>query len=737
MLIFFFISLLVLSLFGNTLFPPVDKIIYGGDLLTQFYYWKGYLAESIRSGFIPFWNPYNFSGTPFLAHPSTAFFYPPTAIFFLFPLNLSFSIYYFVHFIIAGFGTYTLLRTYTNKLSSFGGAAAFVLSGYFASRIYAGHVDILSTSAWIPWVFWAIRKIFQETSKINFIYLIMSFSLEILAGYMTIVLFTGELVGFYLLYNLLFDYISKRSHSEFISGSDEIPKQVRNDTKIKIWSKKYLLILISIIFSIGVTSVQWLPTFEFIRLSIRGNGLPYDLASWGSLPVSGLKLYWNPFDYLELAKITYGFGGFILPNFFEFYMGKVVLIVIIIFIVIRLLIVMLNSFQHLKWILKPIRQAQGPEYIEGQVQDDSKLPIRDYLKINPDFWSFFLIILFFIWASFGFQAKLNLHQVLYNVIPFYRNIRIPAQHLIVVSFLLPLMFGLIIGNLRNRLLQGIIIFLLLLELFPYSKKFYLLTDLPEKKHDKELIEVLKNTQDYSRLLPNFSVVSPVLNIWDFNSSIKYKLQSTGGYDPMILRSYYNFIEKINNSHQSMIPYYNVEVPPIDTRSPLMDRLNIGYILTEPKTPLLDQTKYQILINQDKYILYKNKNPTNRLYLVNQNENSGCSEDTKADVKLLKYWANEIEISTKTDCDYILVSSEVYFPGWRATIDDIETAIFQENNTFRAINLPKGFHRVKFFYSPNIYYLGGFISLFAVFTLIVFLNFYKLRLKEPRQVTENK
>ena len=39
-------------------------IVVGKDTITQYYPWYSYLGERLRSGDIPAWNPYQFSGAP-------------------------------------------------------------------------------------------------------------------------------------------------------------------------------------------------------------------------------------------------------------------------------------------------------------------------------------------------------------------------------------------------------------------------------------------------------------------------------------------------------------------------------------------------------------------------------------------------------------------------------------------------------------------------------------------------
>ncbi len=57
------------------------------DATSQFYPWRYLAINLMKQGKLPLWNNYEFSGTPLLANPSTAAFYPLNFIFFLLPFN--------------------------------------------------------------------------------------------------------------------------------------------------------------------------------------------------------------------------------------------------------------------------------------------------------------------------------------------------------------------------------------------------------------------------------------------------------------------------------------------------------------------------------------------------------------------------------------------------------------------------------------------------------------------------
>ncbi|MCA1729187.1 MAG: hypothetical protein LC751_07190, partial [Actinobacteria bacterium] len=57
-----------------------NEITLGSDAATQYYPFYYFLGEVLRSGNIPAWNPYQFSGTPFAADPLTGWSYLPAML---------------------------------------------------------------------------------------------------------------------------------------------------------------------------------------------------------------------------------------------------------------------------------------------------------------------------------------------------------------------------------------------------------------------------------------------------------------------------------------------------------------------------------------------------------------------------------------------------------------------------------------------------------------------------------
>ncbi|OGG12756.1 hypothetical protein A3D77_06895 [Candidatus Gottesmanbacteria bacterium RIFCSPHIGHO2_02_FULL_39_11] len=647
---FFVIFLVSFLLLYPVLFVGKDQIIYGGDLALQFYYWKGFLAESIKHGVIPFWNPYLFSGTPFLAHPGVAPFSLSTLFFLLLGLNSSFSWVYLIHFIIAGIGMYYFARIYTERATSIISSLVFICSGYFAARIYAGHVDLFTTAVWIPWVFaFFIRRKIVPTI-ISLIFLIVS-------GYSAYFIFTVEFLALYTCFMCLKD-------------KDTILKNVRN-------------LFIPIILAVLITSVAWMPTYELAKNSIRGSGLPYDISSWGSLPLSGVKLFLSPLDRVELNKISFNLGGGPRENPFDHFAGVTPILVVTGGILISFL-------SRLSFLSGEIKKTSFPS----------------------DFWFFIIISFFSLWVSFGYFAPVNIHGFLYDLLPMYRMIRIPLQHLILVVVLVPVLTGIVINAFPFFVRIGIGL-LMILELVWWGKPFIFITSIPDHTFDQKLISNVVTNPSGSRVLPYYRVVSPVLSDMDLNAFLKYRIFSTSGYDPVILKNYFHFIEN-SAGISDAVHNYNVEIPPVPLKKDLVSFLGIKKIITEKNEEVEKNLPDFHLEEEGKtYKLYKTSQDYKYFTLIESLDNSVCKKKAEE----IKTDTNSYVFKTESPCNATLSTSIPYYPGFKVFVDGEEKPFHFVNSGFDGVDISSGSHRVEIKYIPRIYYIGGVISLIGITGLI--------------------
>jgi hypothetical protein len=83
------------------------------------------------------------------------------------------------------------------------------------------------------------------------------------------------------------------------------------------------------------------------------------------------------------------------------------------------------------------------------------------------------------------------------------------------------------------------------------------------------------------------------------------------------------------------------------------------------------------------------------------------------VEVVSYDADEIQLDASPATDALLVTSELFHPGWRAWIDGRRVGIENVNAGFRAVTVPAGRHRVVLRYRPLSQRLGYAIGVACV------------------------
>ncbi len=244
-------------------------------------------------GEIPFWDPYNNCGVPFLAQWNTMPLYPPALFYLLLPLKWSLGMFSLLHLWWAGFGMYFLARHWTqnNFAAAFAGVA-FAFNGFALNLImWPSH---MATFSWLPWVVLLAESAWREGGKKIFLAAIAG-ALQMLAGGPEIILFTWLIVSALWL-------------QQFIFG--ESPRGAM------LWRFPLVVALV-----ITLTLVQLLPFLDLVahaqretgfadlRWSMPGFGLANFLVpmAFGSTGTEGIFFqhgqYWTSSYYLGLGTL--------------------------------------------------------------------------------------------------------------------------------------------------------------------------------------------------------------------------------------------------------------------------------------------------------------------------------------------------------------------------------------------------------------------------------------------------
>lgn len=143
-----------------------DQAVVPWDSKNQFYPMFQFLADALRHGTVPLWNPYQFSGYPAIADPQSLIFTPSMVLFALLAPNASMTMFdavIFAHLATGGLGILLLGRRWGwHPVAAFMAALVFALGGSAAGRLE--HTGMIISYSYFPWALYALQGALQRRS---------------------------------------------------------------------------------------------------------------------------------------------------------------------------------------------------------------------------------------------------------------------------------------------------------------------------------------------------------------------------------------------------------------------------------------------------------------------------------------------------------------------------------------------------------------------------------------------
>jgi hypothetical protein len=87
------------------------------------------------------------------------------------------------------------------------------------------------------------------------------------------------------------------------------------------------------------------------------------------------------------------------------------------------------------------------------------------------------------------------------------------------------------------------------------------------------------------------------------------------------------------------------------------------------------------------------------------------------VAITRYEPQRVEIDVRLDRPGIVVLADVFFPGWKLTIDGVPTTILRVNRMMRGAAVPAGPHKLVYGYDPDSLKVGAAVSLASLAALL--------------------
>jgi hypothetical protein len=84
-------------------------------------------------------------------------------------------------------------------------------------------------------------------------------------------------------------------------------------------------------------------------------------------------------------------------------------------------------------------------------------------------------------------------------------------------------------------------------------------------------------------------------------------------------------------------------------------------------------------------------------------------DSTGTISIVDYKPNYLKYESKSQANGLVVFSEIYYPGWKATIDGKESDVLRADYILRALEVPAGDHTIEFRFEPKAYTVGNKVT----------------------------
>ena len=643
-----------------------------------------FVADSFRRGSMPLWDPFTYCGNPIFANIQTALFYPPVLIATLASLVFGtaslpwlLEVAMILQIFFSGLCTFILLkRIGVQPAAAWIGATIYELGCFFASQ--AEHMGAVHGASWLPFAWLCVIELRSRFRWIWLAALSLALSMTVLAGLPQIAV--------------------------AVFGSVACLSLALAAFRLARWTLP-LQVLMSWPWALALAAVQVIPTIELTRNSVAKYRAEWLGGGGGIKPGAFYSLaipdYWNVFD---LSK----FHGPSDPTFLYLYSSIVGLIL---------------AIAAMVWKPKRWTRAFAALLLAASIWmlGDSTPMGRFVLKLLPP------------------SIRIGIH---------------PEFTLCVFAFALALLAAIgadrLLRNTRLQVLAGIVIAcdLIIVSSGRPMNTASVIAD-PGITHDSadgsaELIATLRALTHASSPPSRFDTTPSVSYEWSSTAPLT-GIPTANGCDPLAP-------ERVIQVRLSFSPgerwgsCYQV----VNTSSAVLRLVNDRYLLSRLS---LADAGLTLIAQKQGYKIYEIHGALPRFFLVHRTERvSGLSQaaarlhaenfdpsqvaivEAQAgefeqipsaggpQVDVLSYASSAVTLQTHSAVDSLLIATDTYYPGWKASIDGRPTRIYAADVAFRGIRVPAGDHRIGMRFVPHILYYSAILSLSALLaTLAVILK----------------
>ena len=710
------------------------------DIAAMFYPFRALLSQAWDERALPLWNPYIMSGAPFQANAQSALFAPLNIVYYLLPLKIAWTLNLVLRlFLAASFMALFVRSIGGSATGSIVSGLLFALCGFTIQWQGMSNGD---SAIWLPLMFYAVHRLHTKPSGSSIAIAGLAFSMPLLSGHPETAAHSALAASAFAVFLWIFPPLYLK----------------RGGTDRRVRVRSILAFVASGLLALGLASVQVIPTLEWLgQLGLQveapqpvldrhqGQGLfsrditrnPSSSGVWipeGSAYVGMLGL---------LAACLAPFHT--LRRYACFFFGIAVIAAAVAFgvqpvrwIVVHLPVIKAMKNGRLTLVVDFALAALAGLGISAIGEQLATQTPRLRLQMMAFLAAAFLGLCFCI-----YEVHL---ATLTPVEPF----RSPLASLIFLSAAFALLAARLRGVLTNRLFSLVICGLAGLEMLSFSYNYLRFAPASDVFPTAPVIDFL-HARD--KAAP-FRVAKDRFPI-PHDAGMIYGFEAADGYDLTTERTR-AFTTDLVESREDGVMFLAENI--LASRDRRFDMLNVKYLMVSKPGPQFDllaaSDRFAPVFSQERVAVFENKTALPRALVVpvsgmevirdaraqlarlkepdfdpeksvifaeelaERIAPSSGTGDGKSRVEVMNREMNGYRLRVESSERGVVLLSQMYYPGWKATVDGAETRVYSVDVALTGLVVPSGSHDVRLFFQPASFRIGFVISLAALIVCVL-------------------
>jgi Bacterial membrane protein YfhO len=707
------------------------------DIVAMFYPFRALLSRAAHEHALPLWNPHIMSGAPFQANAQSAAFAPLNVVYYVLPLKVAWTVSLVLRLFLAAIFMALFVRSIGGSATgSIVSGILFALCGFTVQWQGMSNGD---SAVWLPLMFYAVHRLHTKPDSTSIAIAALAFPMPLLSGHPETAAHSGLAASGLAIFLWAFP--------------------PRADAKR--FDNRFLLAFVAAgLLALGLASVQVIPTLEWLgQLGLQveapqpvldrhqGQGLfsrditrnPSSAGVWipeGSAYVGMLAL---------LAACLAPFHSS--RRYVYFFVGLAIIAAAVAF-----------GIQPIRWIvvhlpiIKAMKNGRLTLIVDFAIAALAGLGIsaigeRLAMQIpRARRWAMALLV-----AAFGFLCFCIYEVHLATLTP-VAPFRSPSASLMFLGIAFALLALRLRENLSDRLFSLAICGLAGLEMLSFSYGYLRFARAREVFPAAPVLEFLRSQANAAP----FRVAKDRFPI-PHDAGMIYGFEAADGYDLTTERTR-TFTSDLIENREDGVMFLAENI--LGSRDRRFDLLNVKYLMVSKPGPQFDllatSDRFVPVFSQEFVSVFENKTVLPRAFAVPlagveviresnaqlerlkqpdfdpkrsvifAEEPQGLKgqlskdDDLTPRVDVVDKRMNRYRLRVQSGGPAVVVLSQMYYPGWIATVDGEESPVYPVNVALTGLVVPSGSHDVQLFFQPLSFQIGLVMTLASLIVSILLL-----------------